>query len=98
MLSEYGLRDVTTPVHLNRVLREPGLVAVREELGLELLDPGASAAFAVADHQVAHVYVNDPARVSRGARHCSRARPAWNVCSTRTGSGSIESTTRAPAT
>ncbi len=54
---------MTTPVHLNRVLREHGLVAVREELGLELLDPGASAAFAVADHQVAHVYVNDPARL-----------------------------------
>jgi predicted AlkP superfamily pyrophosphatase or phosphodiesterase len=62
VLSEYGLCDVTTPVHLNRVLRENGLVAVREELGLELLDPGASAAFAVADHQVAHIYVNDPAQ------------------------------------
>jgi predicted AlkP superfamily pyrophosphatase or phosphodiesterase len=62
ILSEYGLCDVTTPVHLNRVLRQQGLVAVREELGLEVLDPGASAAFVVADHQVAHVYVNDPAR------------------------------------
>jgi predicted AlkP superfamily pyrophosphatase or phosphodiesterase len=63
VLSEYGLRDVTRPVHLNRVLRSQGLVAVRDELGLELLDAGASAAFAVADHQVAHVYVNDSARV-----------------------------------
>ena len=62
VLSEYGLVDVTTPVHLNRVLRQHGLIAVREERGLEVLDPGASAAFAVADHQVAHVYVNDPAR------------------------------------
>jgi predicted AlkP superfamily pyrophosphatase or phosphodiesterase len=62
VLSEYGLCDVTTPVHLNRVLRQHGLVAVREELGLEVLDPGASAAFVVADHQVAHVYVNDPSR------------------------------------
>ena len=62
ILSEYGLCDVTTPVHINRVLRQQGLIAVREELGLEVLDPGASAAFAVADHQVAHVYVNDPAR------------------------------------
>ena len=62
ILSEYGLCDVTTPVHLNRVLREQGLVAVRNELGLEVLDPGASAAFVVADHQVAHVYVNDPSR------------------------------------
>ena len=59
VLSEYGLCDVTTPVHLNRVLRDHGLLAVREERGLELLDPGASAAFVVADHQVAHVYLND---------------------------------------
>jgi predicted AlkP superfamily pyrophosphatase or phosphodiesterase len=63
VLSEYGLCDVDTPVHVNRVLREHGLVAVREELGLELLDPGASMAFAVADHQVAHVYVSEPARI-----------------------------------
>ena len=63
VLSEYGLCDVSRPVHLNRVLREQGLVAYREELGLEVLDPGASAAFAVADHQVAHVYVNDRRRM-----------------------------------
>lgn len=64
VLSEYGLRDVTTPIHLNRVLRRQGLIAVRQELGLELLDPGASGAFAVADHQVAHVYVNDRSRLN----------------------------------
>ena len=63
VLSEYGLQDVSTPVHVNRVLREQGLVAVRDEIGREVLDAGASAAFAVADHQVAHVYVNDPARL-----------------------------------
>jgi hypothetical protein len=55
---------VSMPVHLNRVLREHEFLAVREELGHEMLDPGASAAFAVADHQVAHVYVKDPARVN----------------------------------
>jgi predicted AlkP superfamily pyrophosphatase or phosphodiesterase len=60
VLSEYGLTDVATPVHLNRVLRAHGLVAVRDERGLEVLDPGASAVFAVADHQVAHVYVQRP--------------------------------------
>jgi predicted AlkP superfamily pyrophosphatase or phosphodiesterase len=38
---------------------------VREELGRELLDAGASAAFAVADHQIAHVYVNDPDRLAQ---------------------------------
>ena len=36
---------------------------IREELGPEALDAGASHAFAVADHQVAHVYVRDPRRV-----------------------------------
>ncbi len=29
-------------------------------MDLELLDPGASKAFAVADHQIAHIYINDP--------------------------------------
>jgi predicted AlkP superfamily pyrophosphatase or phosphodiesterase len=65
VLSEYGIVDVSRPVHLNRALREHGLLAVREELGLELLDPGASAAFAVADHQVAHIYLNDKAQEKR---------------------------------
>jgi predicted AlkP superfamily pyrophosphatase or phosphodiesterase len=60
VLSEYGITNVSQPVHLNRVLREAGLLAVREELGRELLDAGASQAFAVADHQLAHIYVNDP--------------------------------------
>jgi predicted AlkP superfamily pyrophosphatase or phosphodiesterase len=63
VLSEYGIAAVSQPVHLNRILRERGLIAVREELGRELLDAGASAAFAVADHQVAHIYVNDPNRL-----------------------------------
>jgi predicted AlkP superfamily pyrophosphatase or phosphodiesterase len=59
VLSEYGIIPVDTPVHINRALREAGLLQVREELGLEVLDSGASQAFAVADHQIAHVYVND---------------------------------------
>ena len=63
VLSEYGIAPVSRPVHLNRALRQAGLLTVREELGREILDAGASAAFAVADHQVAHVYVSDPARV-----------------------------------
>jgi predicted AlkP superfamily pyrophosphatase or phosphodiesterase len=59
VLSEYGITNVSQPVHLNRMLRENGLLTVREELGRELLDAGASKALAVADHQIAHVYVND---------------------------------------
>lgn len=61
LLSEYGITDVQRPVHLNRVLRKAGLLAIREERGLELLDAGASKAFAVADHQLAHIYLNDTA-------------------------------------
>lgn len=63
VLSEYGITPVSNAIHVNRVLREAGLLRVRQELGREQLDAGASAAFAVADHQVAHVYVRDPARV-----------------------------------
>ncbi|MBE9077531.1 alkaline phosphatase family protein [Romeria aff. gracilis LEGE 07310] len=59
VLSEYGITPVSKPVHLNRLLREQGLLAVREELGRELLDAGASQAFAVADHQIAHVYISE---------------------------------------
>jgi predicted AlkP superfamily pyrophosphatase or phosphodiesterase len=60
LLSEYGIAPVNNPVHLNRLLRQHGLLQVRIERGLELLDPGASKAFVVADHQIAHVYINDP--------------------------------------
>lgn len=65
ILSEYGITSVSKPIHLNRILREQGLVAVREELGQELLDPGASLAFAVADHQIAHIYINDLAHTAK---------------------------------
>ncbi|MFB2117768.1 alkaline phosphatase family protein [Parapedobacter sp. 2B3] len=56
LLSEYGIVPVSRLVHINRLLRKAGLLAVRIERGLELLDAGASQAFAVADHQVAHIY------------------------------------------
>jgi predicted AlkP superfamily pyrophosphatase or phosphodiesterase len=60
LLSEYGISKVSQPIHLNRIFRRKGWLKIRDELGLELLDAGASRAFVVADHQVAHVYVNDP--------------------------------------
>jgi predicted AlkP superfamily pyrophosphatase or phosphodiesterase len=60
LLSEYGISPVKNPLHLNRLFREHGLLEIRIERGLELLDPGASKAFVVADHQIAHVYINDP--------------------------------------
>jgi predicted AlkP superfamily pyrophosphatase or phosphodiesterase len=59
VLSEYGIFPVSRPVHLNRLFRQRGWIATRSELGRDTFDAGASRAFAVADHQVAHVYVND---------------------------------------
>lgn len=60
LLSEYGIAPVSNPIHLNRLFRQHDLLGIRTERGLELLDPGASKAFIVADHQIAHVYINDP--------------------------------------
>ena len=60
VLSEYGITSVSRPVDINRRLRAEGLLHVYEQDGMEYLDPWTSQAFAVADHQVAHVYVRDP--------------------------------------
>jgi predicted AlkP superfamily pyrophosphatase or phosphodiesterase len=65
VLSEYGIGPVSRPIHLNRRFREAGLISVREEQGRDMVDVGASVAFAAADHQVAHVYVNDLDQLSR---------------------------------
>jgi predicted AlkP superfamily pyrophosphatase or phosphodiesterase len=59
LLSEYGITPVDTPIHINRLLRGYGWLTFKDELGREILDCGASKAFAVADHQVAHIYLND---------------------------------------
>lgn len=59
ILSEYGIEPVNNVVHINRILREHNYLKIREENGRELLDPGASDAFAVCDHQIAHIYVNN---------------------------------------
>ncbi|MBQ4914537.1 alkaline phosphatase family protein [Maribacter sp. MMG018] len=65
LLSEYGITDVNRPVHLNRILRNKGYINVRVERGLELLDAGASEAFAVADHQIAHVYIKKQENINQ---------------------------------
>ncbi|MEO3749468.1 nucleotide pyrophosphatase/phosphodiesterase family protein [Streptomyces sp. B6B3] len=65
VLSEYGITPVQHPVHINRALRRAGLLEVHEQAGMEYLDPWVSRAFAVADHQVAHVYVRRPEDLRR---------------------------------
>ncbi|QGZ37850.1 putative AlkP superfamily pyrophosphatase or phosphodiesterase [Pseudoduganella flava] len=71
LLSEYGIVPVAHPIHINRVLRAAGLLAIKQDLGRDYLDPGASQAFAVADHQVAHVYVRDAGALPTVRRLCA---------------------------
>ncbi|MDQ4052687.1 MAG: alkaline phosphatase family protein [Actinomycetota bacterium] len=71
VLSEYGITAADTPVDVNRALRREGLLEVYTQDGMEYLDPWASRAFAVADHQVAHVYVADPDDLDRTRKICA---------------------------
>jgi predicted AlkP superfamily pyrophosphatase or phosphodiesterase len=69
VVSEYGIGPVSRVLYPNRVLREAGwLTALWQDSVGETLDAGASRAFAVCDHQAAHVYVADPADVPAVAR------------------------------
>jgi predicted AlkP superfamily pyrophosphatase or phosphodiesterase len=61
VLSEYGITAARGAVEPNRALRREGLLAVHPAANGALLDPGNSRAFAVCDHQCAHVYVRDAA-------------------------------------
>jgi predicted AlkP superfamily pyrophosphatase or phosphodiesterase len=67
IVSEYGITKVTRHIHPNRILRKAGLLQVRSSLSWELLDAGASAAFAVSDHQICHIYVKDKSRIGEVA-------------------------------
>ncbi|HMB64802.1 MAG TPA: alkaline phosphatase family protein, partial [Eudoraea sp.] len=83
LLSEYGITDVSRPIHLNRILRAGGYLAIRMERGLELLDAGASSAFAVADHQIAHIYLNDPSLKEEIRKMCKKVEGVAEVLSDR---------------
>jgi predicted AlkP superfamily pyrophosphatase or phosphodiesterase len=63
IVSEYGIVPAHDAVHINRALREAGFISVRNEGNHEQLDAGASAAFAISDHQVAHIYVRNKERI-----------------------------------
>ena len=69
IVSEYGLTPVKQAVCLNRVLRQQGFLKVRNGPYGDVLLPGESKAFAVCDHQIAHIYINDP-RVTKAVAAC----------------------------
>ena len=59
ILSEYGFNDVSSAIPLNLRLRDAGLLATRRIQDKEYLDYEFSNAFAMVDHQIAHIYVKD---------------------------------------
>jgi predicted AlkP superfamily pyrophosphatase or phosphodiesterase len=65
IVSEYGITSVEQPIHINKELRKKGYITIRNTFDYELLDCGASEAFAVADHQIAHIYVKDNNKLSQ---------------------------------
>lgn len=60
VFSEYGFNDVNDGISINRVLRDNGLLATRTINNKEYIDFEFSQAFAMADHQVANIYLNKP--------------------------------------
>ncbi len=86
VVSEYGISPVRRPVHLNRILRDAGLLSIKDELGRDGLDLFQSEAIAVADHQVAHVYLKDLTKIDAvkallekvaGVERVQRAAEIW---------------------
>jgi predicted AlkP superfamily pyrophosphatase or phosphodiesterase len=68
VVGDYAIGAVTGEVvYPNRALREARLLATRGVAGMLYPDFHASRAFAVVDHEVAHVYVRDPGDVERAA-------------------------------
>jgi len=57
--SEYAIVPVDHVTYPNRVLREAGLLTLREEDGREMLDVANSPAWVLVDHQLSHVFVKD---------------------------------------
>jgi predicted AlkP superfamily pyrophosphatase or phosphodiesterase len=63
VLSEYPFCDVEGFINLNQVLRDAGFLQVRQIGGYEFIDFEYSDAFAMVDHQVAHIYIKSPAQI-----------------------------------
>ncbi|MFT6109336.1 MAG: putative AlkP superfamily pyrophosphatase or phosphodiesterase [Planctomycetota bacterium] len=68
VVSEYGITEVSKPVHLNLALRKAGLLHARKTPNGDVLDPFGSRAFALVDHQIAHIYTQDDAATAEARR------------------------------
>jgi predicted AlkP superfamily pyrophosphatase or phosphodiesterase len=57
LLSEYAIKEVNAFAQPNRLLAEAGLLTLRQTPDGKLIDFEKSAAVAMVDHQIAHIYV-----------------------------------------
>ena len=64
-LSEYPFYDVSSSLSPNIILRDNGFLSVRKIGGKEYLDLECSRAFAMVDHQIAHIYINNSEDIER---------------------------------
>ncbi|RLS33029.1 MAG: alkaline phosphatase family protein [Planctomycetota bacterium] len=60
VIGEYQIVPVSHTIHPNRILRDAGLLHVTQGPNGELLDMPGSEAWALADHQVSHIFLRDP--------------------------------------
>ena len=67
-VSEYAIEDVNRPVAINLALRRAGLLHARTTPNGDVLDFYSSQAFAMADHQIAHVYCQDEAALKKARK------------------------------
>jgi predicted AlkP superfamily pyrophosphatase or phosphodiesterase len=74
VVSEYGHCDVNRPIPINRILRQSGYLQVRGGPFGEVFNPLGSQAFAVVDHQLAHVVVRDR-KILNQVAECVQAIP-----------------------
>lgn len=66
VVGDYGMYDVDTPLFPNLVLREAGLLKTKtDDKGKVYVDYAASEAFALCDHQVAHIFTRSPMAATR---------------------------------
>lgn len=78
LLSEYAIRGVSSAISPNRILAEAGMLVTRSSPDGNLIDYQNSAAFAMADHQIAHVYTQDEAATA-DAMELLRKTPGLSV-------------------
>ena len=74
VLSEYAMTTVTHAIPLNRLLADSGLLRTRNVQDGMLVDYEISQAFAMVDHQIAHIYARTPEGVD-GARQILASLP-----------------------